>query len=368
MRYASFMTQRNARLPEARDTNTAPAVNSRTRATIDDVAHLAGVSKSTVSFVVNGRPGISDDARDRVLRAAQSLGWKPSARARALSRNRAQTVGLVIRRPPELLSTDPFFPQFVSGVEVGLSAHDYALILQVVADAESERAAYSRFARDSRVDGAFLTDVHIDDERPAMLSSLGIPVVIVAPAASDVGEGIVVGLDDGAAVSRAVHHLHALGHSNIGYVMGTSGYVHTEIRRDAWENTLRELGLPSGPVIGADLTGHSGAQATHELLDARTPPTAIVYGNDLMAIAGVAAATERGLTIPTDLSIVGFDDAPLARYTRPPLTTVRQDVVAWGTAAAEALIAIVEGREPQQMRLPQAEFIVRGSTARAPSR
>jgi DNA-binding LacI/PurR family transcriptional regulator len=335
---------------------------SRKRVTIGDVAARAGVSKSAVSFVFNNRPGVSASARERILRAADELGWQPSARARALSRSRTQAVGLVIRRDPELLSTDPFFPQFMAGVEMGLTAHDYSLVLQVVGDEQSERAAYERFARESRADGVFLTDVRIADPRPQAVRALGLSAVVVAPESTDARDDVTIGMRDDDGVRRAVHHLHALGHRRIAHVMGAPGYVHTEARRRAWHDTLAELDLPADRVVTADFTGASGARATHELLDLPEPPSAIVYGNDLMAIAGISAATDRGIRVPDDLSVVGFDDIPLAPYAMPPLTTVRQNVVAWGTAAAQTLVALVEGREPPTVGLPPVEFVVRGST------
>ncbi|HEY3512767.1 LacI family DNA-binding transcriptional regulator [Kribbella sp. NPDC051137] len=354
---------------EPSPTSTAGVESSPSkRATIGDVAARAGVSKSTVSFVVNGRPGVSATSRDRVLRAAAALGWQPSARARALSRNRTQAVGLVIRRDPELLSTDPFFPQFMAGIEIGLAAREYSLVLQVVGDEQSERAAYRRFARESRADGVFLTDLRIHDTRPEELRELGLTAVIVAPEGTEPGGDPTIGMNDDAGVRRAVHHLHSLGHQHIAHVMGTAGYVHTEARRRAWQGALEELGLPIGTVVTADFTGASGARATHELLDLPQPPTAIVYGNDLMAIAGISVAADRGLRVPDDLSVVGFDDIPLAPYTVPPLTTVRQNVVAWGTAAAQTLVALVEGKQPPPVDLPPVEFIVRGSTGRTSTR
>ncbi|MGO2846335.1 MAG: LacI family DNA-binding transcriptional regulator [Microbacterium gubbeenense] len=340
-----------------------PQAATGRRPTIGDVAERAGVSKSAVSFVFNDRPGVSVVVRERILRAADDLGWRPSARARALSQSRSQTMGLVIRRAPELLSTDPFFPQFVAGVETGLSARGYALLLQVVADDAAEAAAYERFARESRVEGVFLTDMRVADDRPERLHELGLAAVIVAPPV----EGITaVGMDDGVGIRRAVHHLAALGHRRIGHVAGPSAYVHSGLRQQAWQNALAELGLPLGPVAASDFTGAGGTRATHELLDLPERPTAIVYANDLMAIAGVAAATSRGLRVPEDLSVVGFDDVPLAPFVAPSLTTVKQDVVTWGAAAAESLVAMVEHREAAVVNLPDVEFIVRGSTASAP--
>lgn len=344
------------------------AHRSERRATIGDVAARAGVSKSAVSFVFNGRSGVGEAARERILLAAEELGWRPDARARALSRSRAQALGLVVRREPELLSTDPFFPQFVAGVESGLSEVDYALVLQVVDSEQSERDAYVRFAHEARVDGVFLTDLRTTDARPAQLEALGMPCVLVGPTTPK-GSGLdPIGVDDAAGVRRAVRHLYALGHRRIAHVAGARGYVHSDVRRRAWMDEMAELGLEPGPVVDADFTGASGARATHELLDLAVPPSAIIYANDLMAIAGMSAASDRGMRVPLDLSIVGFDDIPLAPYIVPPLTTVRQDVFSWGAECARTLVAIVEGTEPPTIQLPPVEFVVRSSTAPAPDR
>ncbi|RFU84847.1 LacI family transcriptional regulator [Streptomyces triticagri] len=335
------------------------------RPTIGDVAALAKVSKATVSFVVNDRAGVSPAARRRVRAAMEDLGWQPNAGARALSNKRAQTLGLVMRRQPELLSTDPFFPQFVAGIETGLAPLGYALVLQVVPDEDTERQAYERLARDGRVDGVFLTDLRVDDPRPALVTELGLDALIVGP--PQPGSRVpAIGVDDGSGIRRAVSHLRSLGHRRIGHVCGAEGYVHTEARRDAWRGALADAGLAEVPPVEADFTGASGARATHQLLDLDRPPTAIVYANDLMAIAGITAATGRGLRVPEDLSVVGFDDIPLADCIAPPLTTVRQDVLTWGNVAAQALAARTEGRAPEQITLPPVEFIIRSSTAPPP--
>ncbi|MFJ2367795.1 LacI family DNA-binding transcriptional regulator [Microbacterium sp. NPDC087665] len=355
----------NATPPDGQGAGTtasaAPAGAPRERKiTIGDVAARAGVSKSAVSFVFNGRPGVGEEAKERILEAARQLEWRPDARARALSRSRAQAVGLVIRRDPELLSTDPFFPQFVAGVESFLSTVGYALVLQVVDGEQAEHDAYSRFAHEARVDGVFLTDLRIEDERPAELAALGMPCVLLGAGGGE--DTAPIGLDDAAGIRRAVRHLHALGHQRIAHVAGSDRYVHSRVRREAWLTELAQLGLEPGPIAQADFTGASGARATHELLDHPEPPTAIIYANDIMAIAGISAAIDRGVRVPHDLSIVGFDDIPLAPYIIPPLTTVRQDVFQWGNACARTLVALVEGRQPGTIDLPPVEFIVRGST------
>lgn len=358
--------QNEPSLPGGANAGAAPARGKRKgetrKATIGDVAAMARVSKSAVSFVFNGRGGVGEEARARILDAAAALNWKPDARARALSRSRAQALGYIVRREPELFSTDPFFPQFIAGVESTLSGEGYALVLQVVDSEETERAAYASFANEARVDGVFLGDLRIGDQRPAELSELGLPYVLVGPDAPSGAGPDPIGLDDAAGVRRAVRHLHALGHRRIAHVGGSDRYVHSAVRRRAWEDEMAELGLEPGPTVIADFTGAAGAKATHELLDLAAAPTAIIYANDLMAIAGMSAAIDRGLRVPADLSVVGFDDIPLAPYVVPPLTTVRQDVIQWGRASARVLISLVEGREPAPIELPPVEFIMRGST------
>lgn len=339
-----------------------------TKPTISDVAKRAGMSKTAVSFVFNDRPGISDESRRRILAAAEELGWQPDGRARALVRKRTGALGLIIRREPVLLTTDPFFPQFVAGVEIGLAEFDYALMLQVILDEKSEQKAYTDFAREARVDGVFLVDLTVRDVRIPLVQALKLPAAILGPKSLEVPGTVAVEANDESGVRRAVHHLRSLGHTNIGHITGVPRYIHTQSRRQAWAETLEGAGLRPGPVITSDFTGVGGTKATHEMLDLPNPPTAIVYGNDLMAIAGISAASDRGLSVPRDLSIVGFDDVPLAPYVSPPLTTVRQDAVEWGQSAAINLIALVEGREPQWPSPPPAELIVRNTTGPAPTR
>ncbi|CUR60766.1 Transcriptional regulator [metagenome] len=343
-----------------------------TKPTINDVARLAGVSKGAVSFAFNNRPGISTQTRERILAAAAELGWSPSRRARALSVSRSLAVGLVMARPPETLRADPFFPSFIAGVEGELSRHGYALLLQIVAEHESEHDSYRRLASEGRVDGVLLTDLHVDDDRPALLAELGLPAVIVGP---NLGEAFwpAVGVDDGPGVTAAVEHLLALGHTRIAHVAGPGDLVHGKSRRAAWARTLEKAGLPEGDCIETDFSAEEGAKATRTLLDLAQAPTAIVFANDLMAIAGLAVAVGRGIDVPGRLSIIGYEDTELAAHMQPPLTTVSTDVIGWGRAAAGRLLALIQDR-PRLLALIQdrpagdldlqaPRLVVRGSTA-----
>jgi DNA-binding LacI/PurR family transcriptional regulator len=327
-----------------------------------DVARRAGVSKGAVSFALNDRPGVAPQTRDRILAAARELGWQPSTRARALSHSRAYAVGMVMRRAPELLGADPFFPQFLAGVESALAERGSALVLQVVGDDdEAEADSYRRLAVQGRVDGVFLNDMLVDDHRFDLLAGLGLPAVAVGRPAGPCPFPMVT-VDDRQGVVGTVEHLLGLGHRRIAFVGGTAGYVHSSSRRAAWRQALAAAGVAPGPALVADFTGPGGAAATRALLELADPPTAIVYANDIMAIAGMGTAIGLGLQVPGDLSVTGFDDVPLAAHLAPPLTTVRQDAMGWGRAAAEVLLAVGEGRPATDVELPPAAPVFRAST------
>ncbi|MCM2578677.1 LacI family DNA-binding transcriptional regulator [Streptomyces meridianus] len=336
------------------------------RPTIADVAKLAGVSRSAVSFALNGRPGISEDTRERILAAARELGWQPSRPAQALSRGRAGALGLVLSREPGAIGADAFFPAFIAGVESVLAERGDALVLQVTGPGDEE-AVYRRLASDRRVDGVLLTDLRVDDPRPALTTELGLPAVVVGDA--DGAHGLcAVSLDDRPAFAAAVHRLADLGHRRIAHVAGPQEFRHARRRRQSWEQAMREAGLPPGPVLPGGFTAAGGASATRELLGLGPDrPTAVVYANDLSATAGLAVAQQRGLAVPGDLSVVGYDDTPLAAYTHPPLASARADAQGWGAAAARALDEVIDRGRADDVELAPAELRPRASIGPAPA-
>lgn len=332
--------------------------------TISDVAARAGVSKGAVSFALNDRPGVSVETRARILSAVDELGFSPSHTARALSSSRTLSLALVLARRPDMLRADPFFPPFIAGVEKILAPADMSLILRFVSDHAAETVAYTELAN-GRADGVIVTDIRRRDPRPALLQRLSLPAVTLnRPSRS--GTTPAVCLDDSPGVRDALAHLIALGHRNIAHVGGPGHYQHVNRRRLLWIEALTEAGLPPGQFVEADFTAAGGAAATAALLSSGTPPTAVLYASDLMAVAGMAEAYRRGLSIPHDLSVVGFDDTELSAYLHPPLTTVRTDAFAWGQSAATALLAQLAGEPTPDVHLPAATFIPRESTGPPP--
>jgi DNA-binding LacI/PurR family transcriptional regulator len=338
-------------------------IRRRRRTTIQDVARLAGVSNGAVSLALSGQAGVAESTRERIIAAADELGWRPSIGARALLSSRAFAVGLILARDPELLGADPFFPTFIAGVEAELAQRRYALVLQVVQDEpHAEAEAYRRLAQEGRVDGVFLTDLHRDDRRIRLVQELDLPAIAIG-SPSPTAPIPSVGIDDRVGVREAVRHLLELGHRRIAFVGGTPGYVHSASRLAAWRQAHRQAGVVPGPLVTADFTGAGGAAATSRLLEGPERPSAIVYANDLMAIAGLSVAAQRRIDVPGELSVVGFDDIALAAHTNPPLTTVRQDVLTWGRAAAVALLSLIEGREVATPALPLPQLMLRATTA-----
>lgn len=324
---------------------------------------MAGVSNGAVSLALHGRAGVADSTRKRIMAAADELGWRPSIGARALLSSRAFAVGLILARDPELLGADPFFPSFIAGVESELAGRGYSLVLQVVPDEpDAVAAAYRRVAQESRVDGVFLADLRRGDPRLPLVEELGLPAVAVGRPAERTSVPVVA-IDDRVGVRQAVDYLIELGHRRIAFVEGPPDYVHSASRVAAWREALRDARLPPGPLEIGDFTGAGGAAAMTRLLERAERPTAVVFANDLMAIAGMSVAAQAGIEVPAELSIVGFDDAPLAAHVHPPLTTVRQDGLAWGRAAAAALLSVIEEGELRSTPLPPSQLVLRASTA-----
>jgi DNA-binding LacI/PurR family transcriptional regulator len=335
------------------------------RPTIDDVAARAGVSSAAVSFAMNGRPGVAEDTRARILAAAEELGWRPSAHARALTQARARAIGLLLARPVAQLEVDPFFVRFLAGVERALARTDHALVLRVMDTGEPvDLGAYTRLAASGRVDGFLLCDVELDDPRFDLLAAAGLPVVVAGQPVSRCPFPFVE-TEHARGMGAAVEHLISLGHRRVGFVGGFAGYEHVQARLRVFRETLEAAGLQPGPVGHADAADPTGAAATAQVLSER--PTAIVFGSDVLVAAGLAVARGHGLDVPGDLSVTGFDDSPLAALAAPPVTSVRIDYTHFGEVAAATLLAAIAGEELPAFVPAPPELVVRASTAPARS-
>jgi DNA-binding LacI/PurR family transcriptional regulator len=332
------------------------------RPTIADIAQRAGVSKGAVSYALNGQPGVSEATRQRIVAIAREIGFNPNSAARALSGATARAVGLTICRPARILSIEPFFMGLISGFEAELAARGFALTLQVVATPEHEIEVYRRWWGERRVDGVFVTDLREDDIRIPVLQELQLPAVVIG-GPGGTGSIAQIWSDDAGAVTEAVRYLVALGHRRIARVGGLPDLMHTQTRTKAFDEVCRSLGLDQAVTTPSDYTGEEGGRATRRLLIGTERPTAIIYDNDVMAVAGLAVAQEMGLNVPADLSIVAWDDSPLCSLVHPPLTALSRDISEYGAHAARQLLAAVDGERVGNVEAGTAHLTPRGSTA-----
>lgn len=331
------------------------------RVTIADIARQLGVSKSTVSYALNGKPGVGDAMRERILALATSMGFQRSSAARALSNSRASAAGLVMELgSADSFSIDTFFMRFLAGVENELGRHDLELVIRMVPDLAAELSVYERWYRERRVDGVILVNQRVEDARLPALARLGLPTVIAGPIGY---EGIpAVWTDDIEGVTAAMRHLAELGHRRVATVRGPAEFLHTQIRGAGFRQAAEELSLE---VVAGDDMYDDPDRATRMLLGSATPPTAILYEGFMSAVMGMHVAAELGVPIPDGLSVVGWDDSPMGDLVRPSLTVVHRDVFRYGVLSAHCLIRTMGGAPPRSVQGATASLRIRGSTGPA---
>jgi DNA-binding LacI/PurR family transcriptional regulator len=335
----------------------------RGRITIADVARRAKVSTSAVSHVFNGRDDISARVRERILRAADDLGWRPAAAARALAGARTNAIGYVVRRDADRLRTDPFFGEVIAGVQPVLTERLYTLLVSVVSSLDDELAVYRRLVESQQVDGFFLIDHRTDDPRYQLITKAGLPAVAIGQPGPDAPfPSVSAGAD---VLADAVEMLVEQGHRQLAYVADPRGFTHSDIRRRKVQQAARALQLPRVRTRTAAATPRGMAEATLALLDSDPAPTAILYAADWMAMWGMEAIQASGRRVPHDVSVIGYDDVPPAAHARPPLTTVHIDVAELAGTAATMLLDLLDGK-PVETASTAAQLVIRHSTGPAP--
>ena len=340
------------------------------RVTIADIAERAGVTSAAVSLAVNGRPGVSDATRARIIDIARELQWEPSPSARALAGAPVLTVGMVIARPAEVLGAEAFFGAFVAGLQEILSRHDYSLQMKIVDSTEAEIDTFRRWLAQRRVDGVVVVDLRQDDPRIPALEDLGLPALVVGGPGHH-GSLPSVYVDDAHATRLLADHLAERGHRRIARVAGNEDFLHILVRDRAFADRCEELGVE--PVVQDAGFGTRGAGlATARLLALEEPPSAIVFDSDEMALAGIHVVEEAGLRIPEDVAVASYEDSALTRTHRPPITAIGRSATEYGRVTATRLLEVIQDgsdwREmPAEARAIEPVLVVRGSTDPAAS-
>jgi DNA-binding LacI/PurR family transcriptional regulator len=315
--------------------------------TVADIARRAGVSTAAVSYALSGRPGVAAHTRRRIRAVAEEMGWVPHPAARALHGHGVGVVGFVVAGPERLFGVDTYHFRLASGMMRELSAHSYDVVLHEAAGVHEAAALYRRWHAERRVDAVFLSTLRYDDPRIEVLNELGMPAVVYS--GPDVGDLAWIGhrKSDRPAMAETVDYLVGLGHGRLAYVSGPLDMRYVTDRVDAFTRACRSHAVEQSTVVTGDDRGDQAARITRRLLSRPGRPTAVIYNNDIMALAGLAVTTELGLDVPDDLSIVSWEDSSLLRLTHPPVATVSREVASRGGRAGQALLALLAG-EPMK--------------------
>lgn len=336
---------------------------SHRRVTSEEVARRAGVSRTTVSFVLNGvRSGkVSMTTKQRVLQAAHDLGYVPDAAARTLVSGKTGTIGLVVSRA-EHIRVDAFVPQILDSLTRTCLRHGYRLLIETSEDGQATYD-YHQLVGAKQIDGLVVLNPDPRDNRLSALIDRSYPIALIG--AYPHPDVAAVSVDSTAAMDGATTHLIDLGHERIGFIhyrhindLGAGG------RFGGYRAALARagIGLNEPWVRSGNYSAESGYEAMKSLLSERNGPTAIVTGNDTIAVGAIAAIVESGRQVPGDIAIVGFDDIPLARYVVPALTTVRLPAGEMAKECAHMIVNLIEDRAVDVLkRVFQADLVIRDS-------
>jgi DNA-binding LacI/PurR family transcriptional regulator len=337
---------------------------ARKRVTSHDVARLAGVSRTTVSFVLNDVPHvqISEETRQRVLQAADQLGYHPDAAARSLATRQTHTLALVLYQSADRIVGDAFLGNVVRGLSEVAQERGFRVLLHPFEDI-GKSEGYVTLVLENRIDGLIASGPRSDDEQLSRLHEDGFPLVLLGQLN---GAGInFVDVDNISAAHGAVSHLIHLGHTRIGLITNAPlEYTASADRTQGYKRALKEAGLTYDEHIVryGKFDARSGFRAMEEMLSLTERPTATFVASDEVAVGALAALHQHRVTVPDGMAIVGFDDIPVARFLVPPLTTIRLPAYELGVRAADMLIRTIQGEEVAESQVVlRTQLIIRES-------
>ena len=332
--------------------------------TLEKIGELAGVSRATVSRVINNHPNIRKEVRERVLDVIATTGYQPNQAARSLASDRTGLLGLVIPRVMQTLFTDLYYPRLIQGVSQACNESGNTLTLFISHTEEEEQQLASQVMRQGFLDGVIIAGLHLDDSLNYILHS-GRPVLVIGEPL-DYPQASFVDADNRLGAYTAVSHLISVGHSRIATITGQLDMAAGQQRRRGYLDALQDHNIPVDEtlIVPGDFEQEKAYQATLDLLPQN--PDAIFVASDSMALSVLSALADAELRVPNDVAVVGFDDLTLVDtavpFILPPLTTVRQPIRRMGVLAVETLLDIIKQPEapPRRVILP-TELIIRQS-------
>jgi len=329
--------------------------------TLEDIAGQAGVSRSTVSRVVNQDPNVRDEVRKRVLEVVRQAGYHPHVAARTLASQRSRMLGLVLPRSVSSFFTDPYFPHLTQGIAQSCNQSDYTLGLFLIGTEEDEERTFWRVSRRGFLDGILMQSGQVGDDLIERLVAAKVPLLVIGRPFHQVGISF-IDVDNTEGAYKATSHLMRLGHQRVATITGPANSTAGIDRKAGYLKAHSERGRELDPslIVEGDFTEAGGYNAMQRLLPAS--PDAVFAASDTTAFGAMRAVREAGLRIPENVAIVGFDDLPPAAVSHPRLTTIRQPVQQFGAAAVDLLIDLIEnGMKPARRVVMVTELIIRDS-------
>ncbi|MFJ9552865.1 LacI family DNA-binding transcriptional regulator [Nocardiopsis sp. NPDC101807] len=320
----------------------AKSGGGRQRPTLEMVAERAGVGRGTVSRVINGSAQVSPHTREAVHNAIAELGYSPNQAARTLVTRRTDTIALVVSEPRDRLFADPFFADIIRGVSSVLHERDLQLML-TTARTEAEHKRVGDYLSGFHVDGALLVSQHRDDPLSTRLAEAGVPVVHGGrPHSPDQPAPYCVDIDNYGGARAATRYLLDRGHRRVATITGSLDMNAGQERLRGYHDVMAEAGIEVDErlVVHGDFSVEGGAESMARLLDTGPAPDAVFAGSDMMAIGGLRVLRERGLRVPDDVALVGYDDTVMAQHSDPPLSTIHQPTVQMGREMARLLVDV----------------------------
>lgn len=330
--------------------------------TLEDIARKCGVSRSTVSRVLNNHPNVSEEVRKQVQEMIRQTGYQPHPAARALVSNRSWTCGLILPRSIDTFFTDPYYPCLIQGIAQACSKQNYTFSLFLMEDEEDEDKMFAQVSRRGFMDGILFQSYQCGDTLIDKLVDSGVPLVMLGRHLQSKNISY-VDINNIHSVEIAIQYLIDTGHRRIATITGPQNTAVGVDRKSGYLQALMKnnIAIDQSLIKEGTFTDQSGYNSMQQLLPAK--PDAVFAASDHMALGAMRAIRENGLEIPDDISIIGFDDFPLASPSHPALTTIRQPIVQFCSKGLEMLIDLVEnGSEPPRKVILEAEFIIRDST------
>lgn len=330
-----------------------------------DVAKKAGVSTMTVSRVINNFENVKEKTRKKVLKVVQDLGYYPNSVARALNINKTRSVGVTTPETESIFDTQ-YFVELLKGVESNCMEREYNIVLNP-SKSQGKNVDYLCSFMERMVDGFLVITPRSSDKQLVLLKERNIPFVVIDGKPLSRKQGVVyINSDHYGGGVQAVEYLISLGHRRIAHITGMLDILAGWERLKAYKYTMKKHGLPLDPylIVEGDFDHSAGIRAMEHFLSLKKRPTAVFAGNDFIAAGVIEKAREAGLEVPSDISIIGFDDLPVAVYVRPNITTIRQSIFQIGYKATGCLLDQIEKKEAEKTYFKvSTELVVRFSTA-----